>query len=559
MADVTIGNILAWHMGVVEDGTPSFGLMRFHSDNSLSGKGNEVYCRLAADAGGPIAGMDNVSDVLGLGGTDVHWNGMSADGKKMSPAHISAKALFHLLHRDRKQYKGFEDLFDGPIYFEEQVHEYPSKELPFDCRSHLAWEPFVLSHTHKAYGTKKGMWYVWTETSSAGSDQPPTTPPGDPPPPPNSPTDVPPPPKDPVKPQPIPSGSGVHASPSPTIDSFLSSDATQGYLDTHLSHSFPEILAKGNPTHLGAPNLSDYRIFGQLRGKEKQDYFDEIHQRRSLIPVTAILTPIYPYFDNVWESPSYYNKPRDLGGNGPFLAGDAQGGWWLRPPQSHMYTLHDLSSGHPDWIDNSTPAHLGIAPLSNLYFGYPDVRTGGIYSDSTLGAWNIQMDKTNVLNFERFKGGSIQDTITMPTAGSGEIRLKRNVPIFFEAPYNDNYSDFATMDCSPGNTCQINFVVPYNFSSLVSIYLLFISSATDASVSTTISTQYSGNGEAHNTHTGSGSPALNVSSGRQDRLDISSYFSSAVAGDRCAFSIRNNDASTKLNLLGIEMVFNSTV
>lgn len=414
-----IGSILAWHIGLVKDGTPSTGMVHNHTDNSNADatQTNDCYAVAGNTGGGPLWGCENA------GGKDIHIIGREKDGKDISPVHFSTKTLWHLLDRDRKFFKNAPDLFDGPLYFEESIkirNLIPT--YPFSAKSWINWdaEGSYQEHSHPAYGNRRGIWHVWTEFPMGGSDSPPGIPP-DPPPPgqpgPPTPPGPPPPPHKPKRTS-VPTGTSGGGGtptdpvpPNPELGPTSGGGATSGYTATPLQHAGGNLKAKGvphstisSPSGGPAPNIKDYRTASQNKAF--------VEEWMSKIPITGILTPIYGY-PQAWNQPVYTQQPRELGGNGKYLAGTGPGGWWMRQPESEITDVRDQNSTgtDPSWVSSGSASFFGFAPNIKQFFGYPNLSDGTIKK-----GWHTRFDSaTGKLTFGlKEQAGTDTDLATFP-------------------------------------------------------------------------------------------------------------------------------------------------
>lgn len=173
-----IGSVLAWQLSVCEDGTPSMGMARQHSDttNIDAKKVNECYGAFGFFAGGPLFCGEKMAM-----GDDQHIIGTTKEGKAIYAGHISTDTLFHYPNNKRRDptWIGSPLYGDAPFNFEEsQINWNSINDKGFPWKTHLVFDP-EKEHEHTSYGKKKGKWVWYTRIPDGGSTAPPGKPPGD--------------------------------------------------------------------------------------------------------------------------------------------------------------------------------------------------------------------------------------------------------------------------------------------------------------------------------------------------------------------------------------------
>jgi len=405
-----IGSVLSWHIGMVADGTPTLGMTHNHSDRSDSGSGEskECYGTAGDSGGGPFLNMDNHSS------KDIHVTGTTKDGEDIAPLHLTTQTLFHMKHDRREVHKGNVGVMDGQLHFEEVVHNLPFPK-PYDCRTHLNWEPENFTSFHDAYGGKIGKWYWWTETSIGGSipPEPPAEPPPEVPPPPYPPTEAPPPP--PTRDE-TPKRVPVTTHPSKPTDKTEDpvnqvTNETTEYQQSHLYHAWSCSLAKPVPNDYDDPHMGDY-------SKPVSD--EQILDWTKKAPIVGVLDSFYGYTGKNWDQPTYNQEPIEGNLGNAFRSGTSDGGFYIMPPELNLLQVRDQNSTgtHPAPILNATASNtkFGFAPGVEMFFGYPNLDDGSIKND----AWKCYVNTSNNLKYDIVESGGTTNLLQYPKDSTTE-------------------------------------------------------------------------------------------------------------------------------------------
>lgn len=119
---------------------------------------------------------------------------------------------------------------------------------------------------------------------------------------------------------------------------------------------------------------------------------------------------------------------------------------------------------------------------------------------------------------------------------------------FFPVVQNNTIGDFNTRTVGTSSLIKINFQVPKNFDSLISLHAVGIvgSNSTGTGKDIDIDSQYAAEGEAYNNHTGSDHTTTYTISaaGTIWYLDLSTIVASLAAGDSCGILIQHNAIGT---------------
>ena len=118
--------------------------------------------------------------------------------------------------------------------------------------------------------------------------------------------------------------------------------------------------------------------------------------------------------------------------------------------------------------------------------------------------------------------------------------------------------DFITMQiASGGNSDNITFSAPADFSSLVSLGAILIPGGNDAAWDIDIASDYGAVGQAYNTHSqADAATTYNLTLNQLYELDLSGIYTNLAAGDYCGLTITNNDGTDDIYVIGVRLVYN---
>jgi hypothetical protein len=127
--------------------------------------------------------------------------------------------------------------------------------------------------------------------------------------------------------------------------------------------------------------------------------------------------------------------------------------------------------------------------------------------------------------------------------------------LYFSVDTDANFGDYRTKSIGTGGNFQGSFIVPDNFSSLVSLKAIFCPLANFVGATATLTSDYSAEGELYNNHSESASPVYSGTASTWGSLDISGVFTALAAGDRCGLRIVIGATGTTLHFLGYELKY----
>lgn len=133
--------------------------------------------------------------------------------------------------------------------------------------------------------------------------------------------------------------------------------------------------------------------------------------------------------------------------------------------------------------------------------------------------------------------------------------------IFYVINTDANVGDFRVRSVGAAGNFRITFLVPHDFTSLVSIGLVGIptAGAAGAARDIDIESDYATFGEIYNTNSETNTTITYNLTGTADRitsLDISSVFTGIAANDLCGFFFTHNAIGGTINYLGIVLRYN---
>jgi hypothetical protein len=143
-------------------------------------------------------------------------------------------------------------------------------------------------------------------------------------------------------------------------------------------------------------------------------------------------------------------------------------------------------------------------------------------------------------------------------SNSGAQLLAQVRSRFYQSAANASTArgDHNTISVGANADIYLEFSVPDDFVSLVSVYAVMIPGATNAAANIDLASDYAGIGEVYNFHSESNIAStypltINV----MTALDLSSVFSTLSAGDLCGVHITHNTIGATAYYLGVKLSY----